>query len=296
MFLDFKKAFDCVDHGILLRKLSLYGISGRLLSLSDSFLSNCSQLVSIHNLKSNLFPIEIGVPQGSILALTLFLIYVNDILNTILYSKSSAYADDTAFMTKAGDIQTLEQLCNTDLWLMNRWCCDNRMVLNRNKSDFMMLRPSVRVPDSHLDLTVKNRKLRRVSKTRLLGFILNDSLSLDDHIDQVCSKLNKSLALFQNCGEFINRRAAFNFYYSFFFCHLIYGICISENLAPDYLLTRIFLLQKRAFRLIANVNHIHYHLIQTSDLQNIWFRPQIYKTSLKQNSTPWSSKLGLWAN
>ena len=64
---------------------------------------------------SNLLPIEIGVPQGSILAPTLFLIYVNDILNTILSSKSSAYVDDTVFMTKAEDIQTLEQLCNTDL-------------------------------------------------------------------------------------------------------------------------------------------------------------------------------------
>ena len=179
--------------------------------LKNSFLSNHSQLVSIHNLKSNLLPIEMGVPQGSILALTLFLIYINDILNTILYSKSSAYADDTMFITKAEDIQTLEQLRNTDLWLMNRWCCDNRMVLNMNKSYFMMLRPSVMVPGSHLDLTVKNRKLQRVSKTRLLGYILNNSLSLDDHIDQVCSKLIKSLALFQNCGEFINRRAAFNF-------------------------------------------------------------------------------------
>ena len=89
----------------------------------------------------------------------------------------------------------------------------------------------------------------------------------DDHIDQVCSKLNKSLAFFQNCRDFINRRAAFNFYYNFFFCHLIYGIRIFGNLAPDYLLNRIFLLQKRAFRLIANVNHIPYHLIQTSDLQ-----------------------------
>ena len=69
MFLDFKKAFDCVDHGILLRKLSLYGISGRLLSLIDSFLSNRSQLVSIHNLKSELLPIEIGVPPGSIICI-----------------------------------------------------------------------------------------------------------------------------------------------------------------------------------------------------------------------------------
>ena len=125
MFLDFKKAFDCVDHGILLKKLSLYGISGRLLSLIDSFLSNRSQLVSIHNLKSKLVPIEFVVPQGSILAPTLFLIYVNDILNTTLY------ADNTVFMTTAEDIQTLEQLCNTDLQLINRWFCDNRMVMNK---------------------------------------------------------------------------------------------------------------------------------------------------------------------
>ena len=118
MFSDFKKGFDCVDHGILLRKLSLYGISGRLLSLIDYFLSNRSQLVSQHNLKSKLLPIENGVPQGSILAPSLFLIYVNDILNTTLYSKASAHADDTVFMTKAEDIQTLEQLCNTGLPLI----------------------------------------------------------------------------------------------------------------------------------------------------------------------------------
>ena len=85
----------------------------------------------------------------------------------------------------------------------------------------------------------------------------------DDRIDQVCSKVNKSVAFFQNCRDFINRRAAYNF----FFSHLIYCIRIFINLAPDYLLNRIFLLQKRAFRLIANVNHIPYHLIQTSDLQ-----------------------------
>ena len=126
------------------------------------------------------------------------------------------YADDTVLMTKAEDIQTLEQICNTDLQLIDRWCCDSRMVLNMNKSYLMMLRPSIRVPDSDLELWVENRKLRRESKTRLLGFILNDSLSWDDHIDQVCSKLNKTLALFQNYREFINRRAAFNFCYNFF--------------------------------------------------------------------------------
>ena len=114
--------------------------------------------------------------------------------------------------------------------------------------------------DSDLDLWYKNRKLWQESKTRLFGFILNDSLSWDDHIDQACSKLNNSFALFQNCMEFINMRAAFNFYYNFIFCHLIYDLRIFQNLAHNYLLNRIFSLQKRAFCLIANVYHNPYHL------------------------------------
>ena len=131
----------------------------------------------------------------------------------------------------------------------------------------MMVRPSVRAPN--FQISIENEKLQWESKTILLAFILSDSLSCDGHIDQVCIKLNKSLALFQNCREFINRRAAFKFYYNFFFCHLIYGISLFENLAPNYLLNGIFLLQKRAFCLIATIATIPYHLIQTSDLPTL---------------------------
>ena len=266
MFLDFKKAFDCVDHTILVKKLRLFGITGKPLSLVNSFLSNRSQFVMIHKDKSEILPIQIGVPQGSILAPTLFLIYINDLLSYTLHSKSFAYADDTVFMSKSEDIRSLNQICDIDLILINRWCNNNRMILNTKKSHYMILKPTSRASGSDLYLNINDTRLQRVKKTKLLGFVLNDKLTWSDHVDYICKNVKKSLALFQNCREFLDRKSSRNFYYQYIFCHLIYGIRIYGNLAPHYLLNNLFLLQKRAFRLIANVNHIPYHLISTIDL------------------------------
>ena len=223
------------------------------------------QYVSVNQISSRLLPIEVGVPQGSILAPTLFLIYVNDLLSYTMYSKSFAYADDTVFMLESEDLKTLSHICNIDLYLIGKWCEANRMVLNTKKSNYMILKPS-RAINLDLNLTINNCKLQQVSTTKLLGFTLNDSLTWTEHIDQVCLKINKNIALFQNCREFLDRKSARDFYFRYIYCYLIYGIRIYGNLSPRYLLDRIFLLQKRAMRLIANVNHIPYHLIHTKDL------------------------------
>ena len=136
---------------------------------------------------------------------------------------------------------------------------------------FSTLSTAILIPWAYLIISSQViRILTRKNLIQIITFTSSVITMWDDHIDQVCSKLNKSLALFQNCREFINRRAAFNFYYNFFFCHLIYyGIRIFGNLAPEYLLNTVSELQKRKFLLIANNIHIPYHLIQTSDLQHI---------------------------
>ena len=141
LFLDFKKAFDCVDHSILLQKLQRYGITGQLHSLITSFITDRMQYVSVNQISSRLLPIEVGVPQGSILAPTLFLIYVNDLLSYTMYSKSFAYADDTVFILESEDLRTLFHICNIDLYLIGKWCKANRMVLNTKKSNYMILKP-----------------------------------------------------------------------------------------------------------------------------------------------------------
>ena len=124
----------------------------------------------------------------------------------------------------------------------------------------MILKPS-RAINLDLNLTINNCKLQQVSTTKLLGFTLNDSLTWTEHIDQLCLKIYRGKRI-QLCF----RKSARDFYFRYIDCYLIYGIRIYGNLSPRYLLDRIFLLQKRAMRLIANVNHIPYHLIHTKDL------------------------------
>ena len=141
MFLDFKKAFDCVDHKILLDKLTMYGITGKLHALIKSFLTDRTQFVAIQQgtRSSTILPIDIGVPQGSILAPSLFLIYINDLLSYTLHSKAFAYADDTVCVSKSDNFDTINDLCDTDLHLIEIWCRNNRMLLNIKKSHYTTL-------------------------------------------------------------------------------------------------------------------------------------------------------------
>ena len=139
LFLDFRKAFDCVDHSILKKKLCYYGIRNDVLKLICSYLQGRQQYVCFNGEKSTLLEIKRGVPQGSVIAPTLFLLFINDLLESILFCKSYAYADDTIFVGSSHNLQQLEIKCNEDLSYINEWCNKNGMVINHNKSHFLLV-------------------------------------------------------------------------------------------------------------------------------------------------------------
>ena len=123
VFVDFRKAFDTIDHKLLLRKLSIYGDSVSAVSWIKSYLSNRKQFVKLGNQSSELLPIKQGVPQGSILGPVLFLLFVNDMPLNIFKSTMDIYADDTTMSSSASsdEIPKHKEALLEDLQKVEKW-------------------------------------------------------------------------------------------------------------------------------------------------------------------------------
>ena len=154
IYLDFSKAFDKVDHKILLKKLYAYGIRGNLLAWLECYLSNREQTVVVNGFKSNPAPVMSGVPQGTVLGPILFLIYINDLHQCINHSLVSHFADDTRIL-KAINISTDVALLQQDLLATVDWSQKNKMVLNPDK--FELLNHTLRKSNTLQELPFYNQ-------------------------------------------------------------------------------------------------------------------------------------------
>ena len=136
IFLDLSKAFDTVNHSILLSKLDLYGIRGNENQWFRSYLSNRKQKVFVNGVESNFLLVNSGVPQGSILGPFLFLIYINDFEKATNYFSLRLFADDTSLTATGKDLDVLLQRINFELPTIHEWLCSNRLTLNLSKTKY----------------------------------------------------------------------------------------------------------------------------------------------------------------
>ena len=137
VFVDLEKAFDTVNHKILLSKLEHYGIRGRSNSWLKSYLSNRDQCVKLNGSTSTKQTISCGVPQGSILGPLLFIIYINDMNQAFENCITHHFADDTNLLYAHKDPKILKKVVNKDLFLLFQWLCANRLSLNVSKTEFL---------------------------------------------------------------------------------------------------------------------------------------------------------------
>ena len=139
VFLDLNKAFDTVDHKILLSKLKNYGISGNAYQWFESYLENRTQICSINGSLSSKRILSCGVPQGTILGPLLFFLYINDLPNCLSYCDPIMYADNTHLTYASDNVENIESYLNQDLENIYSWLRANRLTLNMTKKEFMLI-------------------------------------------------------------------------------------------------------------------------------------------------------------
>ena len=181
IFCDLSKAFDVLNHEILLSKLYTLGIRGPAFQWFSSYLDNRKQYVEIGNFQSPMSDISLGIPQGSILGPLLFLIYVNDIQNSC-NEMILSFADDTTLVVSSEKLDTLFLLANNAINELNTWLLANRLKLNARKTTYMVIRKSNRILNlNELELKIGDEAIARTDGDsegqNFLGLWIDDRLS-----------------------------------------------------------------------------------------------------------------------
>ena len=249
VFLDLKKAFDTVDHNILLSKLKLYGIRGSTHSWFKSYLSNRKQYVEYNNFKSDTKTITHGVPQGSILGPLLFIIYMNDFSRSSDLLFSILFADDTSVFIEGKNFENISKILNTELEKVNMWLKANKLTINTKKTHYIMFHRTRIKHNTNIKILINNNIVDHINNTKFLGVIIDSKLNWTAHILYIKSKISKSIGILLKIRKFLQNNTMRNMYFTFIYPYLIYCIEVWGN-AQHAHLDQLIKIQKKSIRTI----------------------------------------------
>ena len=261
ILIDFSKAFDMVDHSILLCKLDHYGIRGKALDWFRSYLTNRSQYVHVNNVNSEKLNLRHGVPQGSILGPLLFVIYINDIPQINSFAKFILYADDANIIISADSFEEIQ--CKIEMLLENlqSWVYNNGLKLNIKKTKYMLF---TNRPKIEIDVKLNGTLIERSVCERFLGVLVDDNLSWSNHIKSLASKISRNSGIMYKLKGIVPDSVLKTLYNSFIqsnlnYCSTVWGLRSKNSVEP------LFRAQKKAIRTVENRYNLFFYNKDTGE-------------------------------
>ena len=246
-FIDAMKAFDTVNHEILLKKFYDLGLRGNVEIWLKHYLTNRKQCTIANNTTSELKNVTCCVPQGSVCGPLLFLLYINDLPNILKNLQVSLYADDTVIYTSNSDVAQACNLLQQDLDLLQYWCEINKLTINCKKTKFCIFGMQSIVKKSKAQkivLSLNNQILDKVCSYKYLGFALDEHLNFNKHISDLKQLVSHKLYLISKIRRYITDEASINIFKTMVLSIIEYCVIIYNGTSA----TNLFDVEKLFFR------------------------------------------------
>ena len=265
VLMDLSKACDCLPHDLLLAKLSAYGFDSSAITLIANYLSNRYQRVKIGSTFSSYLEILRGVPQGSILGPILFNLFINDLMFFIQETEVCNFADDTAIYSCSSNYEEATQKLSADTHLVLNWFRINSMVASPSKFQIMFLGSNI--DNNEITFMVEDKKVKSKAEVKLLGITIDDKLSFNKHISNLCSTASNCLRALARIRKFLSleqaKRLSEAYIMSTFkYCPLIWMFC---NKTANNQINKI---HKRSLRLVYQLEDENFEDLLIKD--NSW--------------------------
>ena len=254
IFIDFTKAFDTVDHDILLQKLDRYGVRGHANHFIKLYLSNRKQYTVINGERSEVEDIIYGVPQGSVLVPLFFALYINDMYRSVGSDVVRLFADDNVLFLQGNDLIKLIADITVKFNNLYDWCISNKLPISSEKTQLMVFHtPDKPMPNNLSEIDTMRMKIKRVNIIKYLGVIFDEKLKWNNYIDYICDSLIKYYGIFNHLKHKATKLIARELYYAFIYSKIkcgieVYGAASTTNME------KLQIMQNKLIKLILKLD------------------------------------------